>query len=85
MDKKIENLELQNEQLKKYVISLRNLLSSNICKYFEITNSIKLTKKRFCYDNVKECYFDLVYFYGCYEPIQNADDYKECYNEIFDI
>lgn len=80
---KIQKLEIENENLKTNINSLRNLLGSEMCKYFEISNSLKQTKKRFCYDDLRECYEDLVYFYGCSDPIQDADDYKECYKQIF--
>jgi hypothetical protein len=81
-----ERLDLliqENEKLKKHISSLQELLSTNICKFFEMSKSIKQTRKRFCYDSVRECYGDLVYFYGCTEPVQEADDYKECYKDIF--
>ena len=81
-----ERLDLliqENEKLKKHISSLQELLSTDICKFFKISNSIKQTRKRFCYKNVRECYGDLVYFYGCTDPVQEADDYKECYKDIF--
>ena len=48
-----------------------------------MSNNLRDTKKRFCYETIRECYGDLVYFYGCTDPIQRADDYEECYREIF--
>lgn len=81
-----ERLDLviqDNIKLKKQISSLQELLGSNICKFFEISKSIKQTRKRFCYETVRECYGDLVYFYGSTDSIQLADDYIECYKEIF--
>lgn len=83
----IERIELliqENDRIKKQISSLQNLLSTQICLFFELSNSIKQTRKRFCYENVRECYNDLVYFYGCADSVQNADDYKECYKDIFE-
>lgn len=80
---RVDLLIQKNEQLKKYISSLQELLGRDICKFFEITNSIKETRKRFCYETVRECYGDLVYFYGSPGPIQDAEDYKECYKDIF--
>ena len=83
LQEKVDFLTQKNEQLKKNICSLQELLGSDICKFFEITNSIKQTKTRFCYETFRECYGDLVYFYGCNDPVQYADDYQECYNDIF--
>lgn len=78
-----QNVLDENTELKKNIHSLRDLLCSEICKYFEITNNIKALKKRFCYNNYHDCYIDLVYYYGSDEPVRNADDFKECYEDIF--
>ena len=83
LQERLDLLVEKNNQLKKHVSSLQELLGSNICKFFQMSNSIKQTKKRFCYETVRECYGDLVYFYGCTDIIQGADDYIECYKEIF--
>ena len=83
LKERVDLLIKKNEQLKKYISSLQELLATDICKFFEITKSIKQTRKRFCYESVRECYGDLVYFYGCTGPIQDAEDYKECYKDIF--
>lgn len=83
LSERIELLIQENNKLKNNISSLRDLLSSNISMFFELSNSIKQTRKRFCYENVRECYKDLVYFYGCAEPVQEAEDYKECYEDIF--
>jgi hypothetical protein len=85
LQERIDLLIQKNDQLKKHISSLQELLGSDICKFFEICNSIKQTKKRFCYENVRECYGDLVYFYGCTDPIQDATDYKDCYKDIFGV
>lgn len=85
LQEKIDLLIQQNDQLKKHISSLQELLGSDICKFFERSLSIRETKKRFCYENVRECYGDLVYFYGCADPIQDATDYNECYKDIFGI
>jgi hypothetical protein len=74
----------ENNTLKKNIHSLRDLLSSDICKYFELTNSINDTKKRFMYDNFYDCYIDLCYYFGSANTVRNADDFKECYKAIFD-
>ena len=85
LHKKIDLLTQENGKLKSHIFSLQKLLGTNICKFFEICNSIKQTKKRFCYENVRECYGDLVYFYGCTDPIQDATDYNDCYKDIFGV
>lgn len=81
-----ERLELiiqENNKLRNNISSLQELLGSQIRQYFEMSNSIRDTKKRFCYTTVRECYGDLVYFYGYTDIIQQAYDYRDCYREIF--
>lgn len=73
----------ENDVLKRNIHSLRDLLCTEICKYFEITNSINDTKKRFCYDNYHDCYIDLCYYYGSADPVRGADDFEQCYESIF--
>ncbi len=80
---RIDLLIQENGKLKRQIISLQELLGSQIRQFFEMTNSIIETKKRFCYENVRDCYGDLVYFYGYTDIIQKADDYIECYRDIF--
>ena len=84
LKERVDLLIQENDAFKKKISSLQELLARDICIFFQITNSIKQTKKRFCYENVRECYGDLVYFYGCHGPIQDAEDYKECYKDIFE-
>jgi len=80
---RIDLLMQENNKLRNQISSLQELLGSQIRQYFEMSNSIRDTKKRFCYSTVRECYGDLVYFYGYTDIIQNADDYIDCYREIF--
>lgn len=83
LQERIDVMSLQILQQKKHIQSLQELLGTAICNFFEISLSISETKKRFCYENVRECYGDLVYFYGSTVPLQKATDYNECYNIIF--
>lgn len=83
-----ERLDLliqENNKLRNQISSLQALLGSQIRQYFEMSDSIRDTKKRFCYETVRDCYGDLVYFYGYTDIIQKAYDYKDCYREIFGI
>ncbi len=79
----IDLLTQENKQLKKDISSLQALLSSDICKFFERCQSIQETRKRFCYETICECYHDLLYFYGCSEPLEVANDFKQCYKDVF--
>jgi hypothetical protein len=83
LTEKVDKLIQENTKLRRQISSLQELLGSQIRQYFEMTNSIIDTKKRFCYENVRDCYGDLVYFYGYVEIIQQAYDYIECYRDIF--
>ena len=79
----IDLLKQENNNLKQHISSLRKLLGSDICKFFERCQSIRKTRTRFCYDTISECYKDLVYFYGCSDLLEDAEDYKEYFKEIF--
>ena len=83
LTERVDLIIQENNKLRQQISSLQELLGTQIRQYFEMSNSIRDTKKRFCYETVRECYGDLVYFYGYTDIIQEAYDYIECYREIF--
>jgi hypothetical protein len=73
----------RNKKLKKNIQELQDTFGYEICQYFEKCNSLQKTTKYFCFDNVFDCYEALVDYFGCSDPVQSADDYKDCYQIIF--
>ena len=45
LQEKVDSLTQKNDQLKKNISSLQDLLGSDICKFFERSLSIRETKK----------------------------------------
>lgn len=80
---KINVIEKENEKLKKHIQLLQDSFGYEICEFFEKCNSITETTNNFFFDNVQDCYEALKEYYGCSDPIQDASDYKKCYQEIF--
>jgi DNA-binding transcriptional regulator WhiA len=83
LQKEIFEVLQENKKLKNQIQQLQDLFGYEICKYFEKTNNIRKTTAYFYYENVNDCYEALVEYYGCSDPLQDADDYKECHKEIF--
>jgi hypothetical protein len=83
LQNKITEVLLENMKLKQNIQQLQDLFGYEICKYFEKTNNLGKTMAYFYFETVHECYDALVEYYGCSDPIQHADDYKDCYKEIF--
>jgi hypothetical protein len=80
---KIYKLTKENEKLKENVKNLHNLLGYEICEYFNKTCSIKQTTRKYYFDNVKHCYDTLIEFNDDTYVMEKANDFKECYKEIF--
>ena len=73
----------KNKKLKRNIQELQDTFGYEICQYFEKCNSIQKTAKHFYFENVFDCYEALVDYFGCSDPVQSADDYKDCHRIIF--
>jgi hypothetical protein len=80
---KIKKLEDENKKLRNTIQNLQESQGYEICKFFNKCNSIKKTQIEYYFDGIKDCYNALVDYYGCSDPVQDADDYKEYYKDIF--
>lgn len=83
LQNKITEVLEENKKLKRQIQQLQDLFGYEICKYFEKTNNIRKTMAYFYFETASDCYEALVDYYGCNDPLQEADDYKDCYNDIF--
>ena len=82
---KMINTKLNDELaiLRKNIQTMQDNMGYEICEYFNEHNSIRRTTKQYFFESVLDCHEALVEYFGCSDPLQSADDYKECYREIF--
>ena len=80
------NSKLNNEirRLRKNIQKIHDDQGLEICDYFDMCNSIKDTSDKYCFEDVEDCYWALVEYFGGVSKVEEANDYKECYKEIFD-
>lgn len=81
--KEIEELKLSNKKLKRNIQKLQNEAGLEICDYFHDCNSIRKTTEKYYFEDVRDCYEALVDYNGCSDPLYDADDFRDCYKEIF--
>ena len=77
-------LNNENKRLRVIIQKIQDEHRYEICEYFSISKSIRYTADNYYFDNVEDCYFALVEYFGSSEPLQIAKDYEECYKKIFD-
>lgn len=77
-------LNNENKRLRVIIQKIQDEHRYEICEYFSISKSIRYTADNYYFDNVEDCYFALVEYFGSSEPLQIANDYEECYKKIFD-
>jgi len=83
LKEKYDKILKENEQLKNNIINLQDIFGREICEYFEKCNSLIETTKKFYFSNELDCYEALLEYYGSSEPLEYANDYKQCYKDIF--
>jgi hypothetical protein len=71
------------EELKINIIKLQDKLGLQICEFFDSCKRIERTADMFCYDNLEDCYWALIEYLGCADPLYKAHDYEYCSKEIF--
>lgn len=80
-----ENARLQEEVVtqKRNLQIVQDYFSYEIIEYFTKCNNLRNTAEKFGFETVGDCYEALKEYCGCSDTVQSADDYKECYKEIF--
>ena len=73
----------ENKRLRKIVQKIQDDQGLEICEYFSDCKSIRDTTDNYYFDNVEDCYWALVEYFGCSDPLQRANDYEECHILIF--
>ena len=83
LQNKLDAIIKENDKLKINIQKLQDLMSSEICKYFDKVLSLKKTTEHFYFENIRDCYQALLEYYGCSDPIESAIDYEDYYSDIF--
>jgi hypothetical protein len=73
----------ENTRLKQKLQKLHDLFGLTIVEYFNECNNLRQTTEYFLFEDVRDTYYSLRSYFDSSDPVQGADDYKECYKEIF--
>jgi hypothetical protein len=76
-------LNNENKRLRRIIQKIQDDQGLEICEYFSECKSISRTADNYYFDDVEDCYWALVEYFGCSDPLQRANDYVECYKVIF--
>lgn len=81
-----ENLELTQRvsKLKNYLSAIQDRHSLEICEYFQQCNSLYDTAEEYCFENVVECFWALVEYFGYADPMYKANDWHIYETEILE-
>jgi hypothetical protein len=79
----INELKNENEKLRIIIDEMQNEKALEICEYFSSCGSISQTAYKYHFESDKDCYWALVKYFGCSDPLQHASDYEELDNELF--
>ena len=83
LNNNINELKKDNNKLRIIIGEIQNEKSLEICEYFSSCGSISQTAYKYHFESAKDCYWALVKYFGCSDPLQHASDYKELDNELF--
>ena len=73
----------ENKRLRKIIQKIQDDQGLEICEYFSDCKSISRTADNYYFDNVEDCYWALVEYFGCSDPVHRANDYEEYHKVIF--
>ena len=79
----IYKLKEENLKLRTIIGEMQNEQGLEICKYFSSCGSISQTAYKYHFESNKDCYWALVEYFGCSDPLQHASDYEELENVLF--
>ena len=78
----INELKKDNEKLRTNIVEMQNEQCLEICEYFSSCGSISQTAYKYHFESDIECYWALVKYFGCSDPLQHAYD-EELQKKIF--
>ena len=83
LNNNINEVKNENEKLRKTIGEIQHYQRLEICEYFSSCKSINKTAYKYHFESDIECYWALVKYFGCSDPLQHAIDYEELDNELF--
>jgi hypothetical protein len=83
LNNNINEVKNENEKLRKTIGEIQHYQRLEICEYFSSCGSISQTAYKYHFESDIECYWALVKYFGCSDPLQHAIDYEELDNELF--
>ena len=73
----------ENKRFRRIIQKIQDDQGLEICEYFSDCNNIRDTADNYYFDDVEDCYWALVEYFGCSDPVHRANDYEECHKVIF--
>lgn len=83
LNNNINELKEENLKLRTIIDKMQNEKALEICEYFSSCGSINQTAYKYHFESAKDCYWALIKYFGCSDPLQNASDYEELDNKLF--
>jgi len=83
LKEEIIKLKKEKEILKESIAKMQDDQGLEICEYYNSCKNISQTADKFYFSTNEDCYWALVEYFGCSDPLQNAHDYEELRKELF--
>jgi len=83
LKEEIIKLKKEKEILKESIAKMQDDQGLEICEYYNSCKNISKTAHKFYFSTNEDCYWALVEYFGCSDPLQRAHDYEELRKELF--
>lgn len=83
LKEEIIKLKKEKELLKESIAKMQDEQGLEICEYYDSCKSIRQTAYKFYFATNEDCYWALVEYFGCSDPLQCAHDYEELHRQLF--
>jgi hypothetical protein len=83
LKEEIVKLKKEKEILKESIAKMQDDQGLEICEYYNSCKNISQTAHKFYFSTNEDCYWALVEYFGCSDPLQRAHDYEELHKEMF--
>ena len=83
LKEEIIKLKKEKEILKESIAKMQDDQGLEICEYYNSCKNISQTANKFYFSTNEDCYWALVEYFGCSDPVQCAHDYEELRKELF--
>jgi hypothetical protein len=83
LKEEINKLKKEKEILKESIAKMQDDQGLKICEYYNSCKNISQTADKFYFSTNEDCYWALVEYFGCSDPLQRAHDYEELHRKMF--